>query len=312
VNPGCGENGCVAGRAPCTTCVGLGPVSKVMCAFRNAINCPDPCYEPKWIPGQNASLFLDSPRPTSQTRFRWDAGRNMIFPDRSEFFWAGIGGKGPPLPETRVDYHTLNMYTEAGTDRFSFFVNLPFRSVAGAVNGGSGGFGDMSLGTKSVLVDSELVLLSFQFTTYLPTGTPGSGLGVGHVSLEPALLSSIKLHTHTWLQSQLAYWSPIGGTPGRAGGVLQYSNSLNHTLFCPMADMSVIGTFETMGMSFLGGSTTPPGGGVISANTTYFSVGPGVRWAFSDKLDFGFGVQFAVTNPRAAAQMYRTELRWRF
>ena len=46
--------------------------------------------------------------------------------------------------------------------------------------------------------------------------------------------------------------------------------------------------------------------------TTYFYVGPGMRLAFCDKLDIGFGVQFAVTGDHFAQQLYRTELRWRF
>jgi len=282
------------------------------CAFRNAINCPDPCYEPRWIPGQNASLFVDSARPVSQTRIRWDAGRNLLGPDRAEFFWAATGGRGPANAETRLNYNTLNIFTEAGTERFSFFVNMQFRSTETINNGNNGGFGDMSIGTKSVLVDSELILMSFQFSTFLPTGNAGLGTGVGHVSLEPALLSSIKLYTNTWLQSQFAYWIPLGGSVGRAGGVFQFHNSLNHTLFCPLPDLSLIGTFETQGYTFGGGSVTLPGGAVASAGGTMFSVGPGLRLAFSDKLDFGFGMQFAVTQPRLANQLYRSELRWRF
>jgi len=302
---GCGENGCVPGRAPCTTCVGCGPVTRLACAFRNAFNCPDPCYEPKWIAAQNASIFLESARPLTQTRFRWDAGRNMNTPDRAQFFWSNN------VPETRLDYHTLNMYTEAGTDKFSMFVNLQYRSVTGQLTGGAGGFGDMSVGTKSVLVDSELTLLTFQFTTFIPTGTATS-TGNGHVSLEPALLSSIKLYTDTYWQSQLGYWIPIAAPGGRSGGVVEWHNSLNHTLFRPLPDMSIIGTIETTGYTFTAGAVTLPGNPAASAQGTYFNMGPGIRFAFSDKLDFGFGMQFALTNQRGPDQLYRTELRWRF
>jgi hypothetical protein len=284
------------------------------CAFRNALNCPDPCYEPRWIPGQNAALFVDSARPVTQTRIRWDAGRNLLGPDRAEFFWAttGAANRGPNLTETSLNYNTLTIFTEVGTEKFSAFVNMPFRSTVGVANGSNGGFGDMSVGTKSVLVDSELLLLSFQFTTFIPTGNAKLGQGVGHVSLEPALLSSFKLSTNTWVQNQVAYWIPLGGTAGRAGSVLQYHSSINHTLFCPLPDLSVIGMFETQGYTFGGGSVTLPGGAVVGAGATMFTLGPGVRLSFTDKLDFGFGVQFAVTNPRLANQLYRTELRWRF
>ena len=84
---GCGEGGCYPGRAACNTCCeGMGPVRRLFCNFQNALLCPDPCYQSKWIPVANAGLFLDQARPTTMTRLRWDAGRNVTTPDRSDFF----------------------------------------------------------------------------------------------------------------------------------------------------------------------------------------------------------------------------------
>ena len=57
---------------------------------------------------------------------------------------------------------------------------------------------------KSVMFDSELLLFTFQFKTYIPTGNAAAGLGTGHVSLEPSLLSTLKLSSNAYLQSQLA------------------------------------------------------------------------------------------------------------
>jgi hypothetical protein len=265
------------------------------------------------VAAANAALFVPSVRPATYTRFRWDHGNNLIEPDRAEYFWAQIGGKGPANPERRVNYNELSLYAEMGGPAFSFFINTPYRNQRGDVNLGSGGFGDISLGTKSVFLDSELLLMTFQFSTYIPTGLSGRGLGTGHVSLEPSLLYSVKLYPETYWQGQLGYWIPISGSSGFAGSVVIWNNSLNHVLCRPLRDTALIGTLETSGWTFTSGSFTDANGVVRSANdTTYFALGPGLRLAICDKLDIGFGVQFSVTGNHFAQQLYRTEFRWRF
>ena len=37
-----------------------------------------------------------------------------------------------------MDYNELRLYQEAGADRFSAFIDVPYRNQEGAVNGGSG------------------------------------------------------------------------------------------------------------------------------------------------------------------------------
>ena len=311
---GCGEGDCVAGRAACTTAEGYGPMGRLASSFHNAFCCPDPCYEGRWSTTANAGLFLDYARPTTLTRFRWDRGIGMTNPDRGEYFWAKTGGKGPPQNETRVDYDEISLYQEAGGDKFSFFISTPYRSLNGQQNGGSGGFGDLVLGTKTMFLDSELLNMSFQFKTSIPVGAARDGVGVGHVSLEPSLLSTVKLHADAFWQTQVAFNIPIAGTGGTAGTVLHYHNSLNAVLFRPVADTVLVGMFEMNGWTFTsGGYTDPTSGATLNANgITYFSVGPGLRLGICDKVDIGFGVQFNVTSGRFAEQLYRTELRWRF
>jgi outer membrane putative beta-barrel porin/alpha-amylase len=310
---GCGEAGCHAGYFGCDPYLGQHRLTRLVGAFHNALCCPDPCYEPRWECAANAALFTPSARPATYTRLRWDAGRNLIQPDRAEYFWAQIGGKGPANPETRVNYNELSLYAEMGGGRFSFYINTPYRNQEGDVNGGSGGFGDLTLGTKTLLIDSELMQITFALGTTIPVGLSGKGLGTGHVSMDPSLLWAIKLYPETWWQGQLGYWIPISGTPGFAGSILFYNNTLNHLIARPLADTALIGTIETSGWTFTSGSVTDANGVVHSANdTTYFALGPGLRLCFCDKLDFGFGVQFAVTGNRFAERLYRTEIRWRF
>ena len=311
---GCGENGCVPGREPVPTCCeGQGRVGRIFCGLQKAVCSPDPCYEPKWICPANAALFVDYARPATVTRFRWDSGNNLTQPDRAEYFWAAIGGKGPRRPETRVNYNELRIYQEAATEKFSFYIDLPYRNQNGAVNGGSGGFGDLILGTKSVLFDSELAVLSFQFATSIPTASPARGVGVGHVTLDPSLLATVKLYPDTYWQSQLGYTIPLGGTRGFQGSVLHYANSLNHVLCRPVQSVSFVGSIESVGYTFTAGSFTDANGAVRSANgQTYFGVGPGFRMCVCDKLDVGFGMLFSVTSNHFAEQLYRTELRYRY
>ena len=311
---GCGEGGCVSGRAACVTSEGTGPAGRLFGAFHNAMCCPDPCYEPRWTTAANSALFADSARPTTMTRLRWDRGLRMTTPDRGEYFWAKSPGRGRPRAETSLNYDELSFYQEVGGDKFSFSIQTPYRSMNGQQNGGSGGFGDLVLGTKSLFLDSELLAMAFQFRTSIPTANAGNGTGVGHVSVEPSILTTVKLHTDAYWQSQIAFTIPIAGTAGTAGTVLHYHNSLNAVLFRPVADTVVVGMFETNGYTFTSGGFTNPANGatVGTSGTTYFSVGPGLRFGFCDKIDIGFGVQFNVTSGRFAEQLYRTELRWRF
>jgi hypothetical protein len=278
--------------------------------FKDATCCPDPCYQPKWVPAANAALFVDHARPTTMTRIRWDSGRRLTDPDRAERFWATIGGTGPTNPETRVDYNELRFYQEFGSDRFSFFIDLPYRSLDSQRNGGAGGIGDLQIGTKSLLLDSELVQFSFQFVTTIPTAGTRSGIGVGHVSLDPSLLVAIKLHENTYSQHQLGYWFGVGNSNG---SILHTENSINHVLFRPMVDTDFIASLEATSYTFTSGRFTDAAGVVRRANdTTYFSMGPGFRLAVCNKIDFGFGMQFALTSRHFAEQLYRTEFRWRF
>ncbi len=310
---GCGEAGCHAGYFGCDPCEGQHRFTRLFCAFHNALCCPDPCYEPRWDCTANAALFTPSARPWTYTRLRWDAGRNLTQPDRAEYYWAQIGGKGPANPETRVNYNELSLYAEMGGGRFSFYINTPYRNQEGDVNGGSGGFGDLTLGTKTLLIDSELMQFTFSLGTTIPVGLSGKGIGNGHVSMDPSLLWAIKLYPETWWQGQVGYWIPISGSPGFAGSVLFYNNSLNHLIARPLKDTALVGTIETSGWTFTAGSVTEADGTVRSANdTTYFNIGPGLRLCICDKLDFGFGVQFAVTSEHFAQRLYRTEIRWRF
>lgn len=304
---GCGGPHCVPGRLGCCEpCHARTRFGRFICGLHEALCCPDPCYEPCWIAAANASFFVDSAKPVTQFRMYWDAGVNGNGGgDRAGFFWAtpNLGGPGAG---GNIFWHDIVISTEAAVDRFSVFVNTPFRFLTTPPFGSP--FGDMSVGTKTLLIDSELLLFSFQFTTFIPTGIPSFGTGTGNVWLEPAILSTLKLFPETYLQASLHNRIPLIDT-SNAGNVLHYHFSLNHTLAEPIVDTKIIGTMEFGAYSFLNGTVSP---GATPAATTYFALGPGFRIVSCNKLDIGFGMQFAATNLHFAQQLYRTEFRWRF
>jgi len=317
---GCGGLPCVPGQGPCYPCQANSRLGRFACNIYSAICCPDPCYDPRWNPVADASFFTESARPVTQQRFRWDAGLNVVFPDRAEYFWAQDNGAGmgpPPVPpwlgERSVTYHDLSLYTETAVDRFSFFVEVPYRSVFPLDDPHAASFGDMNLGTKSLVFDCELLQISLMFRTYIPVGNPTTGTGTGHVSLEPSLVFGLKLSPISYLQAQVAEWIPIGGDEFYQGSLLNVRMSYNRVLFTPMPNVPIIGTLEMFSYSFQAGSYTDPVLGTQSANgATYVSVGPGLRTVVCDKIDFGVGAAFSLTSDHFAEQLIRSEFRYRF
>jgi hypothetical protein len=269
----------------------------------------------------NAALFVDGARPITQTEIRWDAGRGGNFPDRAEYFWARADGQGrgprPPagrLGEYHFDYDDLTIITETAKDKLSMIVEMPYRAVSPDFYAHGAGFGNMGIGTKTLLFDCELMQVSMQMKTYLPIGNALKGVGNGHVSLEPSLLFAVKLHADTYVQAQISEWIPIGGDPFYAGSVLHTHTSLNHVLHRFGPDIPLVGTMEANTFSFQDGAYTDPVFGSFqkASDTTYISMGPGVRLFFCDKLDFGFGTAFSLTSDNFARQLYRTSVRLRF
>jgi hypothetical protein len=69
----CGGGGhCVPGQfTGCFGCTGDTFAGRILCGFYEELCCPDPCYDPKWIPAANAAFFVEGTRPVTATRIRW-------------------------------------------------------------------------------------------------------------------------------------------------------------------------------------------------------------------------------------------------
>jgi hypothetical protein len=336
---GCGDH-CYPGRKPCATCFDHDTaIGRLFGGLYECICCPDPCYEPKWLPVANAAFFVDHARPITHMRLRADWAFDFQFPDRAEYFWAReranqvldngqpcprpSNPKGPDCPngERSVDYREFNAYFETAVDRFGLFVEIPYRRVeADLCPCDYSGFADMKVGTKTVLLDCELLLWSFQFKTYIPIGVATKGLGNSHVSLEPSFLWTVRLSPTTYLEAQAAYWIPIAADQYYAGDIFHYHTSLNQLLWEPSPDFQLVGTWELNGWSVLDGAYTDPGvlapgttrPLAVDARTHMLSTGVGLRLYVCEKIDFGFGTAFAITDEHFEDQIYRAEFRWRY
>jgi hypothetical protein len=281
-------------------------------------------------------------------RPRYDAAFDWHTPDRSEFLWArerttpnqvlpplcepkdGVG-KGPNCIPRAIDYQQLSLYTEAATPRFGLSIETPYRHWEPDESGlpfpqvccSESGFADLTIGTKAVLLDCELTLLTFATKTVVPSGNFPKGLGTGHVSMELSLLSALRLTPNDYLQWQLSYWFPIGGDPAYQGDIFHAHLSYNRLLWCPCPGLKLIGTAEFNEWSILGGLyTSPDVVGVdangqlapvaLDANGTVWGLGGGLRLFICDKIDVGAGFATTFGGVRWYEELIRTEFRWRF
>lgn len=325
--PGCPTGHCVPGRKcptrypGCKSCGGCdddcGRFDKLCNGLFSCFCCPDPCYEPMWLPVANSAFFVDHARPQSQMRIRYDLGMNMIMPDRNEWFWARIGRKGPRNREETLNYHDTSLYIETGSGAFSAIIEGPFYRVLETDNNGfDAGWGDMVVGTKSMFVDCELMQLTFQFKTWIPIGSSSKGFGTGHVSLEPSLLGAIKMTPKTYFEFQLSEWIPIAGDNDWAGDVFHYHMSFNH-LWCQKKALQLTTSWEYFGYAFQDGAYTNPASFGLpadgkSSREAYHYMGPGIRLTICDNYDIGFGAAFSLTDDHFADQLYRFEARMRY
>jgi hypothetical protein len=350
----CCGSGCYPGRDMCKCCCDFGDscCGHFLSELYNCICCPDPCYEPHWTALADSAFFVDAARPITQTRIRYDHAWSFENPDRAEFLMARehtvnpqIGpagmtgtGKGLGVILRKVDYDQGSLYTEAATGRVGAFVELGFLSIDPTVSpidfilrpadvGVSqhhAGFGDMTIGTKTLLLDCELIQYGFEFKTFVNSGNFLQGLGTAHVSLEPSLLMSLRLTPDIYLQHQMSIWIPLGGDALYEGNIYHNHVSLNFLLCRPCPGVQVIATAECNQWLFIGGDYTDPNFLVVGSDgklaplavssrcANMVSAGPGLRLVICDKIDFGVGSAFAIGATHLADQMIRAEFRMRF
>ncbi|MCA9132275.1 MAG: hypothetical protein KDA45_03945 [Planctomycetales bacterium] len=268
-----------------------------------------------------APFEIDAAQPSNSMRLRLDAAYGWHFPDRAEYLWSKIGGKGPgrTIPvESSVDYQELRFLTEVGGPKFSASTEIPLRFLNPTVLGNTAGLGDMAMTTKIVLLDGDAVQLTQVMRTQLSTGGSHSGRGNGHVSMEPGMLARYKWSEQTYIHGELKFWFPLGGDPSFSGEVLRYGLGISNVLY-DSDTFAVIPTLELVSWSVLAGSKTvgPLGTTETVDGEDILNIYPGVRLVNDGIGDLGLfevglGSGFSVTPHHWYRELMRLDLRWSF
>ena len=264
-----------------------------------------------------APFFVELTQPFNHYRAGIDVVSGLQFPDRAEYFWAAPP-KGRTTPEREVNYQDLRLKVEMGGDKFSVATDLPVRLLDPAVNDNTGGFSDMNVTQKAVMVDGDYWQVSQFFRTYFNTGSARKGLGTGHISLEPGVLGRYKWNEQTYLHGELLYWFPLGGAnPIFAGERLRSGVGVSTVLY--ETDMfAAIPTLELVGWYFYDGAKTLPDGSIVNIDGEGFvNIHPGVRFVLGPRGDLGlfeFGVAggLGLGEERLYDSILRVELRWSY
>jgi hypothetical protein len=259
--------------------------------------------------------YIDSAIPGDVFRFRFDSSYNDRRPTRAEFFYprGGPAGPGLPAPEPSVDFQELSAYLEmAASERFSLFVDLPYRFINPELNADHAGFADLNAGFKFAFIDYEDQVATFQFRTYIPTGDSRQGLGTNHVTLEPALLLYNKLADRLALESELRLWTPIGGTDF-AGDILRYGIGLHYNLF-KTTHWTITPVAEFVGWTVLDGKETvvPPSGAAFihdAGGETILNAKLGVFVKLNERADMYVGYGRPLTGDRWYENTIRLQFR---
>jgi hypothetical protein len=280
---------------------------------------------------RSAVNYIDSAIPMSMVRFRFESAYDDNRPDRGEFFYPKCGcfsngnGPGPPLMETEIkSYQQYSIYLEyAPAQRFSGFVEIPFRAINPDVNANAEGLGDVNAGFKYAFVYTPETVMTFQFRTYAPSGAGTQGLGTAHVSLEPALLVFQQLAPRLYFEGELRDWIPIGGTDFESN-VIRYGLGLSYVVF-DNGHFRVRPVTEFVGWTFLGGRESSPF--IDTPDTSKSASGDtivngkvGVRFGFGRATDPGLlsrtdlSVSYgrALTGDVLYKDIIRAEIRMRF
>jgi hypothetical protein len=224
------------------------------------------------------------------------------------------------LSETHVNYQDLQFLYEIGGEAFSVVTELPVRAVDPSFNPRAAGMGDMSVTTKTVIVNGDTWQVTNLFRTFMPTGAPSRGTGRGFVSMEAGFNGHYRWNDSTYLHGQVIYWFPIGADPTHAGTVLKYGLGLSR-LWLDTDRLAVIPTFEVEGWNFLSGLKTtakgPPANKapVRVGNDFALTMYPGMRVVLDTDSDLGlweFGISggFRVTDRHFYRALLRIEMQY--
>lgn len=266
-----------------------------------------------------AHFELDSSQPLNNYRLRFDAAYDWEAPDRAEYLWSGADGRGPSVVESSVDYQDVRFLMEMGGKRLSVGTELPMRFLNPTDAGNTAGLGDVTVTTKTVLVDGSSWQLTQILRTQMPTGTAGMGRGNGHTSMEPGLIARYKWSEDVLLHSEFKFWFPLGADPEFSGQYLRYGLGIADVMI-DTDDFAVLRSLELVAWSFLSGQRTV---GPLTSNSVsvegenVVNLYPGFRIVRDGVGDFGMfevgcSSGLCLTERHLYRSLLRLDLRWSY
>jgi hypothetical protein len=285
------------------------------------------------------SLFhIDGALPGNVFRVRFSSVYGYDRPDRSEYFWKAIDGRGPaaaatdvPRAETGLNYQQFYVYNETSTGMASAFTEYPLYLLDPEQNANTAGPGDLTVGLKAVLIKDENWTVTSVTKTYTPVGTPKRGLGRGHLALEQGVAVQLRAGRKTYLHSDLRFHYPIAADPDHGGEVLIGGIGFSRILWTdPIAppigrSRALILTAETVITSFLDGLVTVPTQPVIAApgakgafftpklaeaDMTSFIQNVGLRAIWTKRFSTGTSIGFPLSSAHTHDFSFLIEAQW--
>lgn len=267
--------------------------------------------------GDSSVGYVDNAVPGDIVRLRMDLAYGINRANRAEFLWAWLppSGPGPELDESSVDYQRMSVYLEKEfSPCLSLFVDLPAVLSNPEVNDNAGGLSDIQAGVKWAFQRSCDQVASFQLRAYAPSGDADRGLGVGHASIEPALLLHRRLPDRWNFDGELRYWIPIDGTPDRQGPVVRYGVGVSRSFGCDCR-YRLTPVVEAVGWTVVDGAARFLNEAMVpvtedSGGDTIVNLKAGARFGFNTRSDVYAGYGRSLTGHRWYQDIFRIE--WRY
>lgn len=264
----------------------------------------------------NVSL-LDYAAPMNLMRLRVDSFYRIERPSRGEYLFAATepdGGRGFRLREREIrGYQELTARMEYLLyPMLSIHVDVPWRWVDPVLNNNFNGPGDLIAGFKIGLFNERDWMLTFMNKFHLSSGQASTGLGRGHVSLEPGLLANWHMGDQWILEAQSSLWIPTGA-PDFGSTIFRYGLGLSYGLHhegqfwaAPVA--------EVLGWTLLNGNevlftevnSTKK---VRLAGDTILQAGLGFRAGYGNAWDMFFGYSAPMITDEWSKNQFRVEFR---
>lgn len=279
--------------------------------------------------GETISLggYIDNARPVTMFRLRGDFGYGTNRADRAEFFYPKCGcymtpdAKGPPLPETNVDYQEILPYFEyAIRPNLSIFATIPVRFINPAANANTSGLGDITFGGKYAFINTACRVWSFQTLVTTPSGDGFKGLGAENWRIEPGLLFLEQINPQWGFFGEFRDSINLSRISDFTGNVLRYGLGTSYAVYQSQSAY-VAPVAEFVGWTVLSGKETTDAGATPASGDTIVNMKLGVRIGFGGPMadaqlptnsDVYIGYGRALTGEVWYKDMLRLEYRRRF